>query len=137
MSDGFDFKLEGFDELDKALAKLDNRVQKRISLKALRAGAKIIAKQAKDNVPVNTGNLRKSIGTFAAKRKAFFKEVLIGTRSGKKRKNDGFYGRFVELGTSKKRPQPFLRPAVKDKSGEAIKKLGEVLADEIVKEYRK
>ena len=60
-----------------------------------------IKKQAKENAPVVTGDLRRSIERTVDKNSA-----SVGT--------DIFYAKFVEFGTKKQSPQYFLTRAVLD-----------------------
>ena len=58
---------------------------------------------AKDKCPVDTGRLRNSITHQVVESE---KAVYIGSNVE--------YTPYVELGTSKQKPQPFLRPAIAD-----------------------
>ncbi len=73
---------------------------------------------------VRTGNLRKSIYSKAYERAS---EVIgmIGTQV--------IYGRFLEEGTRKMKPYPFLRPTVTKNES----KLSEFITDHIAKELNK
>lgn len=42
------------------------------------------------------------------------------------------YGRFVELGTSKQRAQPYLRPALDEKREAALKEVSNVLSSDLL-----
>ena len=67
--------------------------------------AQVIRDEAKDLVPVRTGNLRDSI--YAAKGPSDKRGVIVGV-DGRKAP----YGRFVERGTSRMPAQPYFRPAM-------------------------
>jgi HK97 gp10 family phage protein len=69
---------------------------------ATRAGAEIIAAQAKTRAPTNTGTLRDSI--HVEREGAAEYAVIAGD-------DDVFYGHLVEHGTSHTAPRPFLIPA--------------------------
>lgn len=57
------FKLTGMKELEKALSQIgDVPKNRRIGLKALRAGGEVIAKAARATAPVDRGDLKESIG---------------------------------------------------------------------------
>lgn len=58
---------------------------------------------AKEITPVRTGNLRNSITHTVEEEE---KAAVIGTNVE--------YAPYVELGTVKQRPQPYLRPAIED-----------------------
>ena len=63
-----------------------------------------VERAAKRNAPVDTGRLRSSITRSNVVRNGDSLEVAIGT--------DVEYGPYVELGTSRQRAQPYLRPAL-------------------------
>lgn len=102
------------DNLDEVLSAIDSA----ITAGLVEIGAKAQG-YAKDLTPVRTGTLRDSIGVEV---KPDDKEVYIGTMIGKFPEKP--YGKYVELGTSKMSPQPFLRPAATEHTAE-YKKLME------------
>jgi HK97 gp10 family phage protein len=87
-------KITGGRELAEALKQLPKQLQQNVMRQALRAGAKLIQDKAKELVPVDTGDLKKSIKIGTSSRR---KEV----RSTVATKGDGAYiARFVEFGTA-------------------------------------
>lgn len=132
MSDEVTFKLINFDELDRILSGLDMKMQRKVKSKALRAGAKVVLEQARENVPEYTGNLKKSLGVSVGRFMGDV-EARVLARKGKNRQNDGWYAHFLEFGTEKQAAQPFLRPAAEDKAPEAITEVGNVIMQEILK----
>jgi len=72
---------------------------------AVRKTAKDIEATAKSKVPVDTGNLKGSIGTSDLRRvgQSGNLSVEIGPTAE--------YGEFVEFGTSRMAPQPYMGPA--------------------------
>ena len=76
--------------------------------KAILRGLEIIGGKAetyaKQRTPVRTGNLRNSITHIVEDGKE--KAAVIGTNVE--------YAPFVELGTVKQQPKPYLRPAIED-----------------------
>jgi len=70
---------------------------------AVRKTTQDIAADAKANAPVDTGNLRNSIQTSSAGSNAQVAQGVIQARAD--------YSKFVEFGTSRQAPQPFLGPA--------------------------
>lgn len=103
----------GVDEAIESLHNFSERVQKNIMKGAIRAGCKPIVQAAKSNAPVDTKNLKKSIGIVSRKTKSktFVRFSVTPRRGGK---NDGFYAHMIEFGTSKMSPQPFMRPALEE-----------------------
>jgi len=109
----------GFAELKKALDLFPKNVQKNILTGATRAAASYIRDEVKENAPYRTGNLKKSIGTN--KRRSPSQSMVwysVSPRQGGK--NDGFYGKFLEFGTSKMSPKPFMRPTFEAKGEKGI-----------------
>ena len=124
--------LTGGPALDAALKELGGKVAGRLGTNAVRAGARVIAKNAKARAPVGaTGELKKSIRMFdePANRGGTTRTAYAGTRL--------FYGYFVEYGVAHAPAQPFLRPAADEASGEAMDKLKENLAAGIERETAK
>lgn len=98
-------KTEGVPEVLRAFSALSNQAQRVVVRDSLRSAARVVVAKAKQRVPVDTGLLKRSItqNVSVGSGKA---EALVGYRK------KAFYGGFVELGTSKMRAQPFLRPAL-------------------------
>ncbi len=117
-----DFKIIGAKELDKALKQIGPKFEKRIAKGAIRAGARVISKQAKENAPKKSGALRKSIQIVA--RRSGDAVVSIVTRSGAKFIKMGrgtAYAHIIEFGSKDRAATPFLRPALDSKAKDAIK----------------
>lgn len=112
MSNTTSIKIQGLQELKNELKQFAPRVQKNILTSSIRAEASNVQKIAKKLAPKDTGNLKKSIKV--KKRRTKNKNSIyftVGLSFGKSSKNDGWYGRLVEFGTSKTKAQPFFRPA--------------------------
>jgi HK97 gp10 family phage protein len=105
----------------------------------MRKASKVVAARAKQLVPKDSGNLRRSIGSVNARDKNNFPAVITGARKAK----DGWYAHFVEFGTSgivqkptkgrykkgqryrsDQSPKPFMRPAIDEKQNEAMAIVG-------------
>lgn len=123
-------------KLNRKLKTLEAKVEKKITRQALRAGAKVIAKEAKARAPVDTGMLRSKIKVWALKRSRKRIGVLVGT-SAKEYTGDQFYGAFVEYGTSKMAAKPWLGPAAEAKGPEAAKIVEQTIATGIDREINK
>lgn len=111
---------KGADEIAALFDEFPRQIAKRVALQSLLAAAKPFVTALKDNVPVRTGNLRKSInarkaqpGRYAPKSDEV--KIIIGPRSSKSGA-DGFYGRFLEYGTRKMKPRPWYRPVFDSQS---------------------
>jgi HK97 gp10 family phage protein len=137
MAGMFDMSLVGLEALSDFMGACDKNEAKLVK-KATISGGRVILKAAKDNCPVSQdgnfshlkGNLKKSLKMKPLKPIEKGKQlVVIGPEVGKKAKNDGWYGRLVENGTSKTAPEAFLRPAADEKQGAAYQKAAEVYAE--------
>lgn len=94
------------EEIKRALTEAEHRALEKVGM--------FVESEAQENAPVDTGNLRNSItheveGRFA----------VIGTPVE--------YGPHVELGTSRSKAQPYLRPAIEE-NRDTIKK---IITDEL------
>lgn len=120
-------KLDGLDKLAKKGTELAKIGQKATKL-AVRAGAKPITARIKQNVPVETGLLRDSIGERPRDyRGSGTSIVVIGPRretsgigpDGRKR-IPGKYAHLVEYGTQFSAPQSFMRKGFEQAKGVAV-----------------
>ena len=107
-----------FDNIPEVVAKLkklQTTAQKTRVLKSIfRESSKPLVAAARANVPNKTGNLKKSIKFFTTRSKTTF---YVGPRAGRRQKNDGFYGRWLEFGTKYIAAKPFMQPAIKQAGG--------------------
>ena len=106
-----DFKIEGLKDLEKELLRIEKSVARKTLRGALSDALKPSQKRAKQLVPVDTHNLRRSI-----KRSSWFHQrrgAIAKLRAGGKVRGGGdpFYARMVEFGTVKMQAKPFMRPA--------------------------
>lgn len=123
-------RVEGLKELDDALQLLSSDIQNKIARAATNAAAQVIKNEAIKRAPADTGNLRKNIIVKrlpAQEASPLTSQHIVTVRQGKLTKKqkgaglqDAFYGRFVEFGTVKMAPRPFLRPAFDSKKTDAV-----------------
>ncbi len=109
------------------LKRLPLAYQKKVLKKIYKRNAKPLIATAKGNIPkaaktvhrysngkivasYSPGNLRRSIGVLPLRRS---RSVFVGPRTGGNRKNDGWYGHFLELGTVKQRGIHYMERAYK------------------------
>jgi len=109
-------KIEGLDELKKALDQLPKELHKGPLRSAVSAGAKVVQERARTLAPEDTGTLKRAIYRTRSREgsSAVQEMAIVGIRYGRrfrKRGLDAWYWRFLEFGTSKMQAQPFLRPA--------------------------
>lgn len=90
-------KVEGIEEFINKLKELDAKIQKKHLRTSLRAGAKIIQKQMKEDAPEKTGQLRKEIKVKAGRSGKGFISVAVAIGQ-KAQKAKAWYAGFVDLG---------------------------------------
>jgi HK97 gp10 family phage protein len=137
MAGMFDMSVIGLEVLTDFMDVCDKNEAKLVR-KATVAGARVILKAAKANCPVSAdgnynhekGNLKKSLKMRVLKPVEKGKQlVLVGPETGKKAKNDGWYARFVENGTSHSEPKPFIRPAMDENQEKAYQEMARVYGE--------
>lgn len=138
------FEVQGLDELGKNLAGLDAIVRDKLARRAVAAAASIVRKAARANAPVDTGNLQKAIVMKRQRRTNLTEAYTVGVRQGKTKDvkdakkggqlgKDAYYYKFIEFGTVKQTPQPFLGPALSENVESATTKMKDVLFQGIEK----
>lgn len=142
----FDINVKGVPELVAAMKALPAELVSKNGgpvRRALAKSAAMIRDAAKDRVKVRTGNLKDHIAMLRDRRpgtSGASERYMVGIRGGTRttyantrrnraknlagktyeKQGPAFYGRFLELGTSKMAPQPFLRPAFNENADDAI-----------------
>jgi HK97 gp10 family phage protein len=143
--------VKGLDDLKALLDTVTPKIQRNIMRSALRAGAKVIAAEAKSIAPRGaTGSLQKSIsvstraagGKITANARAtdpVAHLVEYGTKAHLIRARNGFltiggygFGKVVEHPGAK--PRPFMRPALDARAQDAVVAAGEQLKARLTKE---
>lgn len=118
--------MTGSTELDKALADLEPKVQRKYGKQALNEAIKIVEADYKERVPVDTGAMRDAImrrtprGKRGQMRRALtITRASLAKQMAKQQDVDidqlvfrGFYPAFIELGTSEKSPKRPMRDAL-------------------------
>lgn len=111
------FEMEGWEELERKLESLGSKMQAQKVLEgALMEGAEVVKAAIEAHAPRRTGMLSSDIHISRGGRKKFSVRIGPGLK--------GFYGRFLEHGTSKMPAKPFMRPAFEasnDAAQEAIR----------------
>ena len=148
-------QIHGVDAIRAKLRKLPERLGRNAMRRALRKGANVIRDAARNNArriddPETREQIWKNIAVASGGKKrekqAGGPMMRVGVRGGA-RFNPGATGlpggnttghwRFVELGTSKARAQPFLTPAGAEKAGAAFDAIMKAMPAELDKELRK
>src|SRR5699024_3779305 len=106
-------KVEGVDEIVKALKRADEEIERELRV-LISECAEIVFREADANVRIQSGRARNTLRIEVGENKNgyYFANVVIGDGTGKE---DPFYIVFYELGTSRQPARPFMRPAL-DKS---------------------
>lgn len=104
---------KGFQSLDADFKLLSNAEQRKVSRKAVRAGAVVFRDAIKSSAPVRTGRLKKSVSvdTVRGSLTAGVKFKKVRFKRGKGKSATPFYWWMLENGTSKMSARPFVRPA--------------------------
>jgi len=132
----FNFEIQGAKELERALKQLGPKIEKSVAKSAVRAGANVIAKEARLRVPQESGTLKRSIRVVARSRRTGDAVASVVTRSGKRwnaKRMNAWYAPLVEFGTKLRPATPFLRPALDSRAAEAIKAMSDKIQQRIAK----
>lgn len=165
--------LIGEKEIKRMLNGLPDKLSKRVIIQGEKRAARPLVRAAKRNAPVSSrsqmtwwgrrrrkypevkispGTLKKSIGTLPIKSRNEFPGIMIGPRTGKRFKHDGWFGIFPEYGTKgyiirkgrfkgrRMRGQsadPYMAPAFRENSQAMIKILAHSIGVEATKFLKK
>lgn len=146
-------RFKGGRELQEALNKLPAQIERNIVRSGIRQGANVIRDAARENVPVDSGDLKKSIRVSTRSRRGQVRATV--TAGG----GDAFYAHMVEFGTKPhdikarkggvlsfggifaksikhpgQAPQPFMRKAIDENTDKAIRAVGEQIRKRLTKE---
>ena len=144
-------KVAGLAELQAALLRLNDDVQRKVGRAATYAAARIVQKAAIEKAPISKGphylggsrseivkpgNLRRNIRIRRVRPQdtQLASEYTVDVRRGSGRADkDAFYWHFVEFGTVKAAAKPFLRPAFDENVSQAIEAMRDRLKARIDK----
>ena len=130
MAVGKEFTIQGLDELDAVLRDLPIVMQKRVENPAVRAAAMIVKKEAEENAPVDTGQLKDNL--MVKKVSGVDGQYLLGVRRPVSRR---FH--LTEFGTVYATAQPFVRPAIDTVGQQAISVMVQKLHAGLMRETKK
>lgn len=138
--------VKGMRELALALEQLPTKVQNNAMRGAMRAGAKVMAQEARSSAQFidRSGLLRKTINYTSGVRFGVVKAyVTAGKKRSKQRR--AFYAHMVEFGTAAhrlkggthpgSRPKPFMRPTLDHKAQAAIVAVREYMRERLATQH--
>jgi HK97 gp10 family phage protein len=153
---GFTFKIEGVEELQKKLRELPDRFAVRGMRRALRKGANVVRNAARNNAkqiddPETRERIWKNIsvqgGGARRERQAGGPMMRVGVRGGARHRDDKAldslpggnttHWRWVEFGSVNNKAQPFLRPALANNVETATNAIVQAAKIELDKELAK
>lgn len=126
-----EFKIQGAAAMEKVLQALGPKAAGQVGSNAVRAGARVIVREAKRLVPVDSGQLRDSIKVVTLKktqRAANQVGAVIGFEKPASR-----IAHLVEFGTSHSSARPFIRPAMDTTHEAVLAAIAKTLGDGIIK----
>lgn len=106
--------IEGMQQLQETLGKVAPREGKRILNRTVTRIAAEMRKDARSRAPRRDGTLRKAIKSKRDRGSRDRVEASLRVTHGKNAKYDAFYWHFVEFGTAKQSPAPFITPAMEN-----------------------
>ena len=122
-------KWKGVDQLVKNLKDSGPQIARKVGDSGLRAGARVIVKEAKRLAPKDTGALRKSITAIIARpEKEDTRVAKIGWKPPVSRR-----AHFHEYGTVKMPAKPHIRPAMDSQAGAALEAMRDQMARDLNK----
>lgn len=129
-------RIEGLKELNEALQQLPQELRAGPLRRAVSAAAKVVQDQAVQYAPEDEGTLKRAIYRARDKENssAVQESYIVGIRYGKRyrrRKQDAWYWRFLEFGTSKLAARPFIRPAFDTTHNQQLEAMRERLSRSI------
>ena len=127
-------KVEGLDELNRRLNRLESKQIKKIVRSSAMKSTTPMVRAMKSNVEVDDGHLKKSIGRQSRFfRKGKFFSMKIGIRS-KQVADDSWinvYGPMLEYGTLKMSAKPWMRPAFDEHANPTILRFRDEMAGKL------
>jgi HK97 gp10 family phage protein len=122
--------IKGSKEIIKKLDSLEKKIATKIVRTAIREAAKPILKEAKANIPSDSGNLKKNTKIRTMKRKKGRIGLIVQSSS---TDPQGYYGSFVEYGTKYQKAQDNIKKAYDKLKDKTAKQLEEAILKGIEK----
>src|SRR4030066_2195026 len=119
----FSYKIEGVEDIRKALEGKEKEVEE-VFIRDLDEGADIVIVSAKSKVHNISGHLSASINKNEVRGKDGKFDIYVGIEKNEFfLKEDRYYPRFVEKGTSRAEAHPYLRPALNENKAQIIRNI--------------
>ncbi len=115
-----ELELEGLSDLVAAVEKLGLQGG-RIENKALRAAGELVRAAIAGEAPQRSGTLKGSIKASGVRIRGGMKQVAVGPDE------KGWYGKFVEFGTVKRKANPFMARGYESSKEKAVEQIKEEL----------
>jgi len=125
---GLTFNIE---ELEEALVGISKKASEELLDKALDSGAKLVLKSMDKNVPVDTGELRKSLGEIKKEGSKTSRTVHLGSTSTNRKIVERAY--YQEYGNSSMNGKKWMKKSYNQSKEEAINAIGDSLAKNLFK----
>lgn len=118
-------KIEGLEQLQRALKELPRKLAGQVLGQATKAGAELVVAAARQRAPKKSHLVEKNIsvqkGRGSLPERALYEVGVKKTRTKRGKRNwSPFYWRFLEFGTKKMRARPFMVPAWEATQREAL-----------------
>lgn len=138
-------KVEGLQQLERALVAMGPVPARRVGRKALREGAAHFLERAEDLAPELRGQLKASLGIG---RRLTRRQAALHRRMTRESRRKSFVEMFVgaggvphahlrEWGSDEGAPSPFMRPAFDGEKEAALRTITRVLRQEVVRELNR
>ena len=125
---GLTFNIE---ELEDALVGISKKASEELLDKALDSGAKPVLKTMDKNIPVDTGELRKSLGEIKKEGSKTSRKVHLGSTSTDRKIVERAY--YQEYGHSSMNGKKWMKKSYNQSKEEAINEIGDSLAKNLFK----
>ena len=125
------FKIKGLKKLNKELKNLPEDFRKKALNNSVLTATKVLGDEVRDIIPTKSGNAKSAVVVRKVKSPSKWEAVYKTTFKKKGIFGSTFYIKFVEEGTVRQPPQPFVRVAFQRKSREAVIVFGNRLKQRI------
>ena len=125
---GLIFNME---ELEDALAGINKKASEQVLDKALDAGAKPVLKSMDKNVPVDTSELKNSLGEIKKEGSKINRKIHLGSTSSDRKIVERAY--YQEYGNSSMNGKKWMKKSYNKSKDEAIDAIANTLADNLFK----